>query len=418
MNSKMGHIGDRVSINYRSNNKSLISGEETIQIIDLGQHGFADSFFPKSQMELALQSAPLVCQLDQETGLVQLLNLTESSQRYAGLEYSYTSSNSHTAKMHWQNFIAHVNHFKSMKSRSVLEIGSNDGFLLGVAKLHTGDVLGVDASPYMTDIANRSGIDTLAGPFGESETLKEDIQKRNSTFDFIFANNVLNHSNDPINFVKDVSELLKEDGIFVFEVPYWYNTITSLHFDQIYHEHVTYFTVKSAVALLAAAKLSIRDVSVVDYHGGSLRILASKGNLNDCEMAEVLIAREGVERLFSPDRYREYVEAITLKRDAFMEKLHNCRNLEKKLIFGVGAAAKANTLLTFYGFSSETMDFILDASPHKQGKITPVTRIPIIGDEKVSGITNGLGVVLAWNIAAPIQKKLLDINNELEFLNI
>lgn len=418
MNSRMGRIGGRVSIKYRSNDKSLITGEKMVPIIDLGQHGFADSFFPKSQMELALQSAPLVCQLDQDSGLVQLLNLTESDQRYAGLEYSYTSSNSQTARAHWQDFISRVNDFKSMKSGSVLEIGSNDGFLLSLAKFYTGDVLGVDASPYMTDIANQSGINTLVGPFGESEILKEEIKKRRPTFDFIFANNVLNHSNDPINFVRHVSELLKEDGIFVFEVPYWYDTITSLHFDQIYHEHVTYFTAKSAVSLLSTAKLSIRDISVVDYHGGSLRIVASKGNVDKCEMTTALIAQEEVERLFSPDRYCEYVQAITLKRDAFMEKIYNHHNLERKLIFGVGAAAKANTLLTFYGFSSEIMDFILDSSPHKQGKITPVTRIPIIGDERISGISNGLGVVLAWNIATPIQKKLLEINDELEFISI
>jgi SAM-dependent methyltransferase len=418
MNSRMGRIGDRMSIKYKSNSKSLITGGDTVQIIDLGLHGFADSFFPRAERELALQSAPLVCQLDQETGLVQLLNLTDSDQRYTELEYSYTSSNSQTAMLHWGDFISHVNKLKSLESGSVLEIGSNDGYLLGLATAFSNNVLGVDASPYMANIANKLGIKTLTGPFGESQELKDEIQSKRSKFDFIFANNVLNHSNNPTKFVSEVADLLEEDGIFVFEVPYWYNTITSLHFDQIYHEHVTYFTAKSAIALLATANMSIRDISVVDYHGGSLRVVAAKGDYPRNSATELLLAREDAERLSSPERYEEYVESITRKRDAFMEMVLNRKDSDGKRIFGIGAAAKANTLLTFYGFSYANMEFVLDSSPHKQGKLTPVTRIPIIGDEAVSGITNGLGIVLAWNLSEPIQKKLRAINEELEYLGI
>jgi 2-polyprenyl-3-methyl-5-hydroxy-6-metoxy-1,4-benzoquinol methylase len=403
---------------YKSNTKSLITGGDMVQIIDLGLHGFADSFFPQSERELALQSAPLICQLDQETGLVQLLNMTDSDQRYSEMEYSYTSSNSQTAKLHWADFISHVHGLKSLESGSVLEIGSNDGYLLSLAKTFTNDVLGVDASPYVSNIANRSGIETLTGPFGESQELKEQIRRKHHKFDFIFANNVLNHSNNPTNFVHEISELLADDGIFVFEVPYWYETITSLHFDQIYHEHVTYFTAKSAIALLATAKLSMRDINVVDYHGGSLRVVASKQNQAQNGATEVLLAKEEAERLTSPDRYVEYVEAITRQRDSFMEMVQMRSASEGKRIFGIGAAAKANTFLTFYGFSNENMEFILDSSPHKQGKLTPVTRIPIIGDEAVAGIANGLGIVLAWNLSEPLQKKLRTINEELEFLSI
>jgi SAM-dependent methyltransferase len=407
-----------MSIKYKSNSKSLITGGDTVQIIDLGLHGFGDSFFPLSERELALQAAPLICQLDQETGLVQLLNITDSDQRYSELEYSYTSSNSQTAMQHWADFISYVNKLKRLKAGSVLEIGSNDCYLLGLAKDFTNNVLGVDASPYMSNIANNLGIETLTGPFGESQELKEEIERKYQKFDFIFANNVLNHSNNPTKFMKEVSDLLEDDGIFVFEVPYWYDTITSLHFDQIYHEHVTYFTAKSATALLATAKLLIRDISVVDYHGGSLRVVASKGRPAQNNATELLLAREDAERLTSPDRYEEYLESITQKRDAFMQMILKRKASEGKRIFGIGAAAKANTLLTFYGFSNENMEFVLDSSPHKQGKLTPVTRIPIIGDEAVAGITNGLGIVLAWNLSEPLQKKLRTINEELEFLSI
>ena len=388
-----------------------------VQIIDLGLHGFGDSFFPSNQNERAVQAAPLVCMLDEVTGLVQLLNLTEAEQRYQELEYSYTSSNSQTAKTHWEDYVSYANSLKPLAKSTVLEIGSNDGFLLNVAKDFTDDVLGVDASSYMANIAINLGIQTLVGPFGNSDGLKTMISEKYSGFDFVFANNVLNHSNDPVRFVSEVADLLNDDGLFIFEVPYWLESITSLHFDQIYHEHVTYLTVKSSIALLAKAGLYIRDVSVVDYHGGSLRVVASKVPESDCKMISILLAREEAEKLCSPERYREYSKAIMTKRDSFMKEVQQ-KMRDGKTIFGVGAAAKANTLLTYYGFTPEIMKFILDSSPHKQYKITPVTRIPIVDDETVVGIQNGLGIVLAWNLSGPIQKKLLTLNGELEFLNI
>lgn len=388
-----------------------------VQIIDLGLHGFADSFFPREMTESAVQAAPLICMLDELTGLVQLLNLTDSGQRYQEIEYSYTSSNSQTAKKHWEEYISYTNSLKPLAESTVLEIGSNDGFLLSVAKNFTNNVLGVDASSYMANIAINHGIPTLVGTFGDSHRLKTMISNKYSGFDFVFANNVLNHSNDPVSFVSDVADLLNDEGLFIFEVPYWLESITSLHFDQIYHEHVTYFTVKSSIALLAKAGLYIRDVNVVDYHGGSLRVVASKNPEPSSKIVSTLLAREEVENLCSPERYKEYCKAIVARRDSFMKEVWQ-KTREGKTIFGVGAAAKANTLLTYYGFTPEIMKFVLDSSPHKQNKITPVTGIPIVDDEAVVGMQNGLGIVLAWNLSGPIQKKLLTLNGELEFLNI
>lgn len=413
----MKRIGDLMAIKYKSLTRSLISGDELVQIIDLGLHGFADSFFRKEQEESAGQSAPLICMLDQGTGLVQLLNLTDPEQRYQEFEYSYTSSNSETARIHWENYILYANSLKTMTGTTVLELGSNDGFLLSIAKRFASDVLGVDASPAMASIATKLGIKTLVGAFGQSDSLSTKIKMEHAEFDFIFANNVLNHSNDPVSFVREVAELLSDDGVFIFEVPYWLESITSLRFDQIYHEHITYFTVKSSIALLATAGLSIQDVSVVDYHGGSLRVTASKKSESNSEMIHTLLGRESDERLCSPQRYEEYSKAISSRKDLFMEEV-SLRKQQGMTIFGVGAAAKANTLLTYYGFTPKIMDFVLDSSPHKQDKLTPVSRIPIVNDETVVGMKSGLGIVLAWNLSQPIQKKLLSLNTDLEFINL
>jgi hypothetical protein len=220
-----------------------------------------------------------------------------------------------------------------------------------------------------------------------------------------------------VNFVKHVKKLLSPEGIFVFEVPYWHQTIKSLHFDQIYHEHVTYFTVKSAKELLKIAGLEIIGIEVLDYHGGSLRVTAAIEKGNESALVENMIQMETKEGLFSTLRYEKYFHDISRVRDNFMNKVAKTKTIGKSL-FGVGAPAKANTLLTFYNLNHTFLDFILDASKFKQGKITPVTKIPIYSDLYVSNLDNLVGIVLAWNISDEVKRNILKINSRVEFLNL
>lgn len=300
---------------------------------------------------------------------------------------------------------------------NVLEIGSNDGFLLSLIQERHNHVIGVDASKFMADLASNSGIKTISGLFGESQELNNQIEENSNTYQIIIANNVLNHSNNPINFVKSVKKLLSKDGIFVFEVPYWLETVKSLHFDQIYHEHVTYFTVKAARELLKVSGLEIIDLEVVNYHGGSLRITASHVRNNESGLVEEKILTESNEGLFSTARYEKYFSDIVKQKSIFMNKIAALKEADRTL-FGIGAAAKANTLLTFYQLDVKYLDFIVDASEFKQGKITPVTKIPIFPDSRVKGISNPTGVVLAWNIGEEVKKNLSQFNPEAEFINV
>ena len=304
-----------------------------------------------------------------------------------------------------------------LEDLNVLEIGSNDGFLLSLIQTRKNKVIGVDASDFMADLASRSGINTIAGIFGESLELDSQIEENSKTYEIIIANNVLNHSNNPTNFVKSVKKLLSKDGIFVFEVPYWLETVTSLHFDQIYHEHVTYFTVKAAKELLRVSGLKIIDVEVVNYHGGSLRITASHEINGESGLVENMISSELKEGLFTTERYEKYFGDIVKQKNDFMNKVFSFKEA-KRTLFGIGAAAKANTLLTFYQLDVKFLDFIVDASEFKQGKITPVTRIPIFPDSKVLDISNPTGVVLAWNIGEEVKKNLSKYNSEVEFISI
>jgi len=403
-------------IKHQSRTESFISGAPTQRIVDLGNHGFADSFFQPDQSDLASFAFPLVCRLDVESGLVQSENLTDPADRYSFVDYSYTSSNSQTSKNHWKSFLSDVNSKAPLKGSHVLEIGSNDGYLLGeIQKSYTASVLGVDASPFMSEIANSKKIPTLNGIFGESHDLEEKIMLSYSKFDFIFANNVVNHSNSPIDFLRSVGKLLKKEGLFVFEVPYWLITVTSMRFDQIYHEHVTYLTIESAKNLLNAAGLSIVDIEIIDYHGGSLRIYARHFGSPESNNVHRLLETELSFELKEVETYEKYMLAIENQKVKLLSQIDLRRN--GKTVFGVGAAAKANTFLTYYGFNSKNMAFVLDSSEYKVGKLTPVTKIPIYDDEKVLNIGPGLGVLLAWNIAIPLKTKLLDLNPEIIFLN-
>ena len=403
---------------FISNNTSLISGCETVPIIDLGNHGFADSFYPLELKDLASKTVPLVCRLDKTTGLVQLQNITVARDRYDLVDYSYTSSNSQISREHWNEFFNSVISKIDLQGGYILEIGSNDGYLLSLFKQITSNVIGVDASANMVNEANSRGIDTIHGIFGESEDLISNIGDVDRKFNAILANNVLNHANNPLIFVKEISSLLTKDGSFIFEVPYWYNTISSLRFDQIYLEHVTYFTVESLEYLLGTADLYINEVELVDYHGGSLRVYASFKKECSLNKSNFLVLENKL-KLKDESTYFSYMNQINQVRDSFLKNLTRYRNEKPaSTIFGIGAAAKANTLLTYYGLNSQSIEFIVDSSPFKQGKITPVSLIPIVDDQTLVSVSNGVGVILAWNLSNNLKDKLRSINKSLQFLDI
>lgn len=404
-------------IEYTSSSLSLIDGSECKEIINLGNHGFADSFFTDSQLDLALETVPLVCILDQTSGLVQLKNITKGRQRYQEIDYSYTASNSSISREHWSDFARYIETKGDLSDSSVLEIGSNDGYLLSLLLGKVKTALGVDASPFMSQIARSKGVECLTGIFGEDDELTRDLMKNHAPFNYIIANNVLNHANNPMDFLKLVYELLSPNGLFIFEVPYWYETVVSERFDQIYLEHVTYLTASSTKSVLEKCGLYLNEIKVVDYHGGSLRVQASKKKANQSGQFEKLQQLEIDEKLNSPERYLSYMSSIQERKFVARSKIAELRNVGREL-FGIGAAAKANTLLTYFEFTRQEIPFLVEASPHKIGKITPTTLIPIFHDDEVTNLRSGTGVVLAWNISKVVRRKLLNLNPRLEFIEV
>jgi len=397
--------------------KCLISDMAVKKILDLGMHPYADTFIGPNQLGMTEPVLPLECYLCPESGQIQLGYISNDFERYNLYAYSYTSSNSTFAKNHWNDYCKTITNRFNLKGKLIVEIGSNDGYLIQQFKFNN-KVLGVDSSKLMAKIATtKYGIETVNELFNlaVSQNIKNDFGQA----DLIIANNVFNHSNDPLDFAKGVSHLLKEGGIFVFESPYWLDTIQSQHFDQIYHEHISYFTAKSAYNLLSSVGLEIFDIEVVDYHGGSIRVYSKK--ISDrppqqIDLVTKMINQETNFGLFDVDTYKKFQKDITTTRDKFLSKLYNLKTQGLSIV-AVGAAAKGNTFLNFYGLDKTVIDFVTDSSEHKQGKYTPLTRIPIVGDEIFREYKQGVyALVLSWNISDILKENLLNINNKIKFL--
>ena len=274
-------------------------------------------------------------------------------------------------------------------------------------------MLGIDSSEVMTGIANEAGIPTMHEVF----TLEVAEQMTNSNFDLIVANNVVNHSNDPLNFLKGVEKLLAPEGKFVFEVPYWLCSLETGNFDQIYHEHVSYFTILSITKIIEHTKMHILDISINEYHGGSLRVTLIKAPRSEKETWSELLKIEEQANLQSFDTYKEFMKVIQSKRTKILLKIFQIleNDPDAKIVLA-GAAAKANTFINYYRLDSTIIYCITDSSPLKIGKYTPLARIPILPDTSISGIKNLYVLPTAWNIGDLIMKRIVEFNPNVKML--
>jgi SAM-dependent methyltransferase len=397
--------------------KCVITQKPVVKILDFGQHPYADTFVAEDQLNLSEPVFPLQVYLCPESGSIQLGYVSHAEDRYNLYSYSYTSSNSATARAHWDEYSRTVQTSPWQRPALAVEIGSNDGYLIEQFGKLGRRILGIDTSKTMCDLAQSRGVPTMNALFNE-EVARHVISEHGHA-DIVMANNVFNHANDPVAFARAVARLLSSNGIFVFEVPYWMSMIESGRFtDMVYHEHPTYFTVKMVWNLLKAAGLEIIDFDVVDYHGGSLRVFAQRDTGNNMPVkVEDAIARETQVGLFNVDFYSHIQRRFEQLKAQWLTNFYNILQKDPEaVIIGVGAAAKANTWLRWHGLDHSVIHCITDASPHKQGKFTPLTRIPIRGDEEFSRHESPYALVLSWNIGEGLRNAILNINPNTRFL--
>ncbi len=381
----------------------------------------ADTFIPANRLSEGDRVYPLICDLCEDCGQVQLRTVTDPDERYSEYDYSYTSSNSKTSQTHWTNYAASVSQIVGLESGDpVLEIGSNDGFLSEQFQKHGFKVLGVDPSPAMGELAAKRGVQTLTGLFGKS-CVAEVEKLLGAKPKLIAANNVFNHANDPVDFALGMKAVLAPEGTFVFELPYWLESVVQRKFDQIYHEHVSYLTVKHSVNLFQSIGMTVNHVEEVDYHGGSIRVFVGHkpmklATASGAMTVEQFIKKETNAGLFDLEAYKRFREEIESARNKFLEEIYRLKGQGKSIVC-VGAAAKGNTFLNFYNLDASVIDYVTDASPSKIGKSTPRTRIPIAGDDVLKDYDSVHAIITSWNISGPLQIILKKINPNIAFLN-
>ena len=383
------------------------------EIINLGLHSFADRFVPKEKLNIIDPKYPLILDMCNNCKFIQSRTITNPKNRYLEIDYSYTSSNSNYSRNHWVQFADSLEKKTSLKNKKIIEIGSNDGFLSYLLKKKGAEVLGVDASEFMVKISKKK-INAIQSIFSNSQSKK--IKKLFGKADIIIANNVFNHSNKPLDFLRGVYNLLKENSIFIFEQPNFTIGVLSLKFDQIYHEHVSYFTARNIKSILDYSNLKILSLSKNEYHGGSLRTIASKKNSSLKEFKiNKFINYENKKNIYKLEFYKKMIKKINFKKKKLLTKLNNL-SAKGYILSGIGAGAKSNTFLTFYGLNNKIIKFLTDSSKFKKNKYTPVSRIIIKDDKELMKHKKIACIILSWNISTLVIDKIKKLNKKIKII--
>ena len=367
-----------------------------VPILDLGRTPLANALLSREQLDQPEPTSPLELAFCPDCTLVQITETTPPEMLFR--EYVYFSSYSDTMLQHAQSLAERLIESRRLTSRHlVVEVASNDGYLLQYYRERGIAVLGIEPARNIAKVAiEQRQIPTLCEFF--TRDLAEKLSAERKRADIIHANNVLAHVPDLNGFVAGMQRLLAEDGWIVIEAPHLIEMIDKCEFDTIYHEHLCYFSLTALDKLFARHGLTIFNVERVAIHGGSLRIFAVHRDIAPSARpaVELLLRHEADWGVASLDRYRRFsarVEQLTQELRSLLTDLKK----QGKSIAAYGASAKGSTLLNYVRMPLGTFDFVVDRSPVKQGKFTPGTHLPIHAPAKLLESKPDYVLLLTWN---------------------
>jgi SAM-dependent methyltransferase len=323
--------------------------------------------------------------------------------------YTYFSSYSTSWLAHAKNYVdMMMDRFELDENSQVIEIASNDGYLLQYFKEYDVPVLGIDPTANTAVVARKKGIETIVDFFG-SDFASKRLVDQGITGSLILGNNVLAHVPDINDFIKGLKVALKEDGIITMEFPHLLKLVEECQFDTIYHEHFSYLSFAVVKKIFEQVDLELFDVEEIPTHGGSLRIFAKHAADKSKEISSNvanLLQKEEERGMQTLDYYRSFQERVdTIKYDVWNFLIQ--RKSEGKTVIGYGAAAKGNTLFNYCGIKgTDLVDFVVDASPYKQNKFLPGSRIPVRGLESIQACKPDYVIILPWNLTEEISGQL------------
>lgn len=370
-------------------------------VLSLGSTPLANALLTAEQLDQPEQTYPLDLVCCSTCSLVQITVTVAPEKLFA--EYFYRSSFSDTLLRHAERLAASVVTTRSLNQNSlVVEVASNDGYLLQYYKRAGIPVLGIEPARNIARVAETErGIPTVNDFFNVELARKLASSGRHA--DCIHAHNVLAHVADLNGVVEGFRTLLKPDGVVIVEVPYVRDLIVNCEFDTIYHEHLCYFSLTALNELFAQHKLIIEDVEHHELHGGTLRIYAAHAESGRKPQQSVLrmLQEEDESGMRRLDFYRGFATQVERLRDDLVQLLRELK-ANGKSIAAYGASAKGTTLLNCAGIGAETLDFVVDRSPLKQGYYTPGTHLRIDAPEKLLAEMPDFVLLLTWNFAEEI----------------
>ncbi len=376
--------------------------------VDLGMSPLANSYIPSDQRNRMEPFYPLHVYICGNCLLVQLEEFEKASDIFG--DYAYFSSYSDSWLQHAKRYVDMMTERFGLSSQNqVIEIASNDGYLLQYFQEQGVPILGIEPAANIARVASANGIPTVV-KFFHADTARE-LLAQGKQADLLIGNNVLAHVPALNDFVEGIKIILKPRGIVTMEFPYLLRLVKEKQFDTIYHEHFSYFSFHTVERIFAKHGLTLFDVEEVPTHGGSLRIYGRHDTMEEFSVSDSvrnLKKGEEEEGFLGLTRYFSFADTVRETKHQLLEFLISVKR-QGKTVVSYGAPAKGNTLLNFCGVGKDFIDYTVDRSPQKQGCFLPGTHIPIFHPERIEKTKPDYVLILPWNIKDEVMSQMSHI---------
>lgn len=381
---------------------AFCGGTRIVKFIEMGNMPLAGGFLRKEDVGRE-KFYPLNVYFCEDCKLAQLLEIVPRKVLFE--EYFYLSSTTRTLSNHFMSLAKLLNDRFLGKDSLVVEIGSNDGVFLKPMKDMGMRAIGFEPSKNVSEIARSKGLEIVNDYFTERSA--SDLVGKEGRADLISASNVFAHIDNIRDVVMGVKSLLKDDGVFVFEVHYLLDLVEKMQYDTIYHEHMYYHSMIALKKFFEGLGMEIFDVERIPIHEGSIRVFVKKKNDRTHEVTpsvEWLLNLEKQKGLDSKETFLKFGQAVRNHRSALVALLREIKSRGKTMI-GYGAPGRGNTLLNYCKIGTEMLDYVTDESPTRAGKFIPGMHIPIVSPEKIMETRPDVALMLAWSYKDEILEK-------------